>query len=223
MKLDPPATAGAPETLTVRMRSCYPYEDDIRYELSYGDGTKASSGWGKPTGLQATHTYAAEGAYRIDALAVKDRHGRTLSTSPLRVPIEVAAAGAGFRNASTAGAVGSAAQSSSGRKTKSTSGGGLSSLDPKSVTVTASEGATTTIAIRGMTAPEEAQVTAVDSATGIVTAAPPSGAAFRFGVKDAKLVPRVGQKVWFDTAAGVASVDGATSCCGIVQHGGRSR
>jgi hypothetical protein len=214
VQVTPPTTAGASEAFTVRMPPCYPYKDDVNYQLSFGDGGvgKPSGVSGSPSGAHAKHTYAAEGSYSVNARALGDKHGRTFSSSPAVVPLVVTAA-TGKRGA-PAGAISSAARSGSGKQTKS-GGGGLSSLDPKSVTVSASEG-TTALAIRGMTAPQEARVTAVDAA-GTVTLAPLAGAARRFALSDRAQAQQlaVGGKVWFDAAAGRLSLDGATSCCAI--------
>jgi hypothetical protein len=260
VQVAPPTAAGASETFTIGLPSCYPYEDPIVYNLGFGDGSKESTLKGPPAGAQATHTYAAEGSYSLSAAAVRDQHGRTFSGTPTVVPLVVSAASGRpladgrlaappaasaaraatqptIRSASGApgargparatapsrpaqapsGATASAAQSSSGKKTKSGSGGGLSSLDPNAVRVTASEGGTTAIAIRGMTAPEEARVSAVDPAAGSVTLAAADGAALRFRLTDGAPPEdlAVGQRVWIDRAAGRLSVDGVAPCCGI--------
>lgn len=212
VQVKPPTTAGAAETFTVRMRSCYPYKDKVNYQLGFGDetGGKGGSYWGSPSGAQTSHTYAAEGSFALSARALGDKHGRSFKSPATVVPLVVAAA----KGAPT-GATSSAAQSGSGKKTKS-SGGGLSTIDPKSVPVTASETATTALAIRGMTAPQEARVTSVDAA-GIMTLTPPTGAARRFALSDRAQMKRVavGQRVWFDAAAGQLSLDGAALCCAI--------
>lgn len=221
--VNPPTTAGAAETFTVRMRSCYPYTDKVNYQLGFGDepGGKAGSYWGSPSGAQTSHTYAAEGSFALNARALGDKHGRNFKSPATVVPLVVAAATSSRKPASITtkgaptGATSSAAQSGSGKKTKS-SGGGLSTIDPKSVPVSASESGTTALAIRGMTAPQEARVTSVDAA-GIMTLTSATGAARRFALSDRAQMKRVavGQRVWFDAAAGQLSLDGAALCCAI--------
>ncbi len=226
VQVNPPTTAGAAETFTVRMRSCYPYADKVNYQLGFGDetGGKGSSYWGSPSGAQTSHTYAAEGNFALNARALGDKHGRNFSSPATIVSLVVSPATGKSRSPSipttasrtpASGATSSAAQSGSGKKTKS-SGGGLSTIDPKSVPVSASEGGTTAIAIRGMTAPQEARVTSVDAA-GIVTLTPATGAVRRFALSDRAQMQRVavGQKVWFDAASGLLSLDGTAPCCGI--------
>ena len=65
-------------------------------------------------------------------------------------------------------------------------------------------------------------VTAVDSATGIVTAkVTATGRVFRFEVKDRALLAslKVGQGVWADFGTSKVRIYGASPCCGIVGHG----
>lgn len=67
---DLPATFGA------SMRPCYPYGDDMRYDLIFGDGGYGSVEGDPGQSAAASHTFANPGTYPVKVTAVEDAHGR---------------------------------------------------------------------------------------------------------------------------------------------------
>jgi hypothetical protein len=75
----------------VRMRPCWPYTENVTYQINWGDGSPIQEIQGAPaTELTPNHTWTTAGARTATATAVKDAHGRTINQSTSR-PIDVKA------------------------------------------------------------------------------------------------------------------------------------
>jgi hypothetical protein len=75
----------ATATLGARMRPCYPWKDEIEYELAFGDGTPRAEIDGKPQeSVSASHVWANPNSYPVHLTAVRDAHQRNLAGSVRR-------------------------------------------------------------------------------------------------------------------------------------------
>ncbi|HJX26479.1 MAG TPA: hypothetical protein VJ885_01095, partial [Thermoanaerobaculia bacterium] len=75
----------------VRMRPCWPYTENVTYQINWGDGSPVQQIQGAPgTELTPNHTWTTAGTRTASATAVKDAHGRTINQSTSRT-IEVKA------------------------------------------------------------------------------------------------------------------------------------
>jgi hypothetical protein len=75
----------------LRMRPCWPYTENVTYQVNWGDGAAAQEVQGAPgTELAVPHTWSAAGNKAASATSVKDAHGRTIHQSTPRT-IEVKA------------------------------------------------------------------------------------------------------------------------------------
>jgi hypothetical protein len=64
----------------VQMRSCWPYTENVTYQVIWGDSSAAPSLTGAPrTEVQASHTWTSAGAYTATATSLRDAHGRVLN------------------------------------------------------------------------------------------------------------------------------------------------
>ena len=82
-----PATvpAGAAQTYTAKMRSCWPYADNVNFSVDWGDGSAASAVSGPAaTGANAAHTWASTGSPLLRVTALSDAHGRNLGKATQR-------------------------------------------------------------------------------------------------------------------------------------------
>src|SRR5215210_602815 len=82
---------GDPGGYKVRMRPCWPYTENVTYQINWGDGAAAQELQGAPaTELTPNHTWTTAGSKAASVTAVKDAHGRTINQSTPRT-IEVKA------------------------------------------------------------------------------------------------------------------------------------
>ena len=82
---------GDPGAYKLRMRPCWPYTDNVTYQVNWGDGAAAETLQGAPgTELTANHTWSAAGNKAASVTAVTDAHGREINKSTPRT-IEVKA------------------------------------------------------------------------------------------------------------------------------------
>jgi hypothetical protein len=72
---DVPATFGA------RMRPCYPYADDVQYDVLWGDGRAGSASGAPGASASAAHAWANPGTYPVRLTAVEDAHGRVFDAA----------------------------------------------------------------------------------------------------------------------------------------------
>jgi hypothetical protein len=83
--------AGDQGDYKVRMRPCWPYTENVTYQVNWGDGAAAQQVQGAPgTELAVPHTWSAAGNKAASVTSVKDAHGRTINQSTPRT-IEVKA------------------------------------------------------------------------------------------------------------------------------------
>jgi hypothetical protein len=74
--LDPGATG----QYKLKIRPCWPYTDQVTYQVNWGDGSAAQSSQGAPgTDVQVSHSWTAEGSPTVTATSVSDQHGRALN------------------------------------------------------------------------------------------------------------------------------------------------
>lgn len=76
--------SNAPQTYTARMRSCWPYSDNVNYTLAWGDGGTSSFSGASATATPVSHTWAQAGTPRLSLTAVRDAHGRNLNQATSR-------------------------------------------------------------------------------------------------------------------------------------------
>ena len=77
--------AGVAQTYTAKMRSCWPYADNVDFSLDWGDGSAAQAVNGPAsTGANATHTWAQTGSPLLRLTALRDAHGRNLGKATQR-------------------------------------------------------------------------------------------------------------------------------------------
>jgi len=63
----------------VQMRPCWPYKEDVTYQVNWGDGSAAQTLEGAPgTAVSASHTWSAVGDKTVTATSVSDKHGRDI-------------------------------------------------------------------------------------------------------------------------------------------------
>ncbi|HEV2852012.1 MAG TPA: hypothetical protein VHC97_04335 [Thermoanaerobaculia bacterium] len=74
-----------PGAYKVRMRSCWPYTDQVTYQLNWGDGSAVQTLQGAPaTEVTASHTWTEAGSKTVTATSDRDAHGRALNQSTSR-------------------------------------------------------------------------------------------------------------------------------------------
>ena len=80
---------GTASNYGVKMRSCWPYTDNVTYGLNWGDGSAAQQQTGAPaTALTFTHSWTAAGTPTVVATSLSDAHGRSLNQSTSRnIPV----------------------------------------------------------------------------------------------------------------------------------------
>ncbi|HEY9422544.1 MAG TPA: hypothetical protein VIW92_14100, partial [Thermoanaerobaculia bacterium] len=75
----------------VRMRPCWPYTDQVTYQINWGDGGPMQEVQGAPgTEVAASHTWTAAGSKTVTATSARDAHGRALNETYSRT-VEVKA------------------------------------------------------------------------------------------------------------------------------------
>ena len=84
--LSGPATVpvGATREYAVRMRPCWPYDDDVKYSLRWGEGTSTSLNGAPWSSLLASHAWSQSGTMQLTAIAQRDTHGRVLNRATTR-------------------------------------------------------------------------------------------------------------------------------------------
>ena len=66
----------------MKIRPCWPYTDQVTYQVNWGDGGAAQTLQGAPgTDVTASHTWTAESSPTVTATSVSDAHGRALGQS----------------------------------------------------------------------------------------------------------------------------------------------
>ncbi len=85
------AYAGYAKTFKFKMRPCYPYTDDLVYDVNWGDGTQHSYFWGSPQDeASASHTWTSLGkTYTVSAVLIYDAHGRYFYKVDTSRPVHV--------------------------------------------------------------------------------------------------------------------------------------
>jgi hypothetical protein len=103
------ATVGQAAPYAVLMRPCWPYKDEVKYRLDWGD-TLVDSLSGKPPGwIPASHAWQQAGTMAVGLKAIEDEHGRDLGETTYRtVTVTGASTGTwtGWLNRDNAGGVG---------------------------------------------------------------------------------------------------------------------
>lgn len=67
-----------------RMRSCWPYTDNVDYSLDWGDGSSTAFNGPAATLTDRTHTWSQLGVKPLRLTALRDAHGRNLNRSTTR-------------------------------------------------------------------------------------------------------------------------------------------
>ena len=98
-----PAAVAQPASYTFRMRPCYPYPDDIQYQLQWSGLNAAAPGaaqpavasvWGAPQkDLVVNHTWMSPGDYTVSITPVGDKHHRTFTVHTTNLTVHVEAQG----------------------------------------------------------------------------------------------------------------------------------
>jgi hypothetical protein len=79
-----------PPTFGGKMRSCWPYADNVNYSLAWGDGTSSAFSGAPQTVTNVSHTFTATGSKGLALTALSDVHGRTFSGKTTSRSINVA-------------------------------------------------------------------------------------------------------------------------------------
>lgn len=74
---------------TAKMRSCWPYTDNVTYRLGWGDGTTNTVSGAPQTPVSVSHTWSSVGAKTLDLSALSDAHGRNFGTKTTLRTIQV--------------------------------------------------------------------------------------------------------------------------------------
>lgn len=86
-----PVPAQTSQRYDARMRPCWPYSDDMTYDLNWGDGTHVGLAGPPRLWVSTTRTWPAPGFQNLTLTALRDAHGRILN-APTNRTIEVTAA-----------------------------------------------------------------------------------------------------------------------------------
>lgn len=86
-----PVPAGTSQRYDARMRPCWPYGEDVTYDLNYGDGSNVGLAGNPRFWVSANKTWPAPGSQNLVLTAQRDAHGRILNSQTGRT-IEVTAA-----------------------------------------------------------------------------------------------------------------------------------
>ncbi|HEX8701994.1 MAG TPA: hypothetical protein VF815_24405 [Myxococcaceae bacterium] len=81
--------ANASTRYGLKMRPCWPYDSEVSYQLSWGDGSTLSLSGEPQTLLPTYQTWSLPGTYTAALTALQDAHGRQLQATTART-IEVA-------------------------------------------------------------------------------------------------------------------------------------
>jgi hypothetical protein len=66
----------------LKIRPCWPYTDQVTYQVDWADGSAAQTLQGAPgTDVQVSHSWATAGSPTVNATSVSDAHGRALNQS----------------------------------------------------------------------------------------------------------------------------------------------
>jgi hypothetical protein len=95
MLLGPASTpVNTSQLYTLKMRPCWPYNDAVNYQLSWGDGTQGAFSAPASTWVQAPHTRSTPGSKALSLVALRDSHGRVFNATTSR-SVDVSTASAG--------------------------------------------------------------------------------------------------------------------------------
>jgi hypothetical protein len=72
------------QTYGARMRSCWPYTENVDYALNWGDGNTQSLNGPAATAISASHAWPAAGMPQLTLTALSDAHGRHLNANTTR-------------------------------------------------------------------------------------------------------------------------------------------
>ncbi len=75
---NPSAPYNTTQTYSARMRPCWPYGDNVNYQLDWGDGSTSSLNGAPTTPASATHSWSTLGTKTLSLAAQNDAHGRRL-------------------------------------------------------------------------------------------------------------------------------------------------
>lgn len=73
-----------PGEYKVRMRPCWPYTEDVTYQVNWGDGAAQTLDGAPGTEVSASHTWTAVGDRTVVATSLRDKHGREMNQSTSR-------------------------------------------------------------------------------------------------------------------------------------------
>ena len=77
--------AGIASSFTTKMRSCWPYTENVTYQMAWGDGSAPQQQTGAPgTALTFSHTWTDPGTPTVADTVLTDQHGRTINKSMSR-------------------------------------------------------------------------------------------------------------------------------------------
>jgi len=76
---------GIASSFTTKMRSCWPYTENVTYQMAWGDGSAPEQQTGAPgTALTFNHTFTNPGTPTVADTVLTDQHGRTINKSTSR-------------------------------------------------------------------------------------------------------------------------------------------
>jgi len=78
----------ATQSYAARMRSCWPYTENVDYTLDWGDGTQQALNGPAATLTSASHAWSSLGTPQLSLTALRDAHGRQLNRTTWR-PVQV--------------------------------------------------------------------------------------------------------------------------------------
>jgi hypothetical protein len=96
-----PMVTGAPtipvnstQSYGARMRPCWPYTENVNYQLAWGDGSSSAALTGAPaTAVTASHAWSTTGTQGLLLTALRDAHGRVFNNKSTTRNIQVTTGG----------------------------------------------------------------------------------------------------------------------------------
>lgn len=79
------AKVGTAGSFTAKMRSCWPYTENVTYQINWGDGSATQQLTSAPaTAATFTHTWSTAGTPTVTGTALSDQHGRMINQGTSR-------------------------------------------------------------------------------------------------------------------------------------------
>ncbi|WP_144392880.1 hypothetical protein [Pleionea sediminis] len=75
--------------VAIRMRSCYPYSDNVTYEIQWGDTNEVERVTGSPNGIAIEHDWKGLGTYPVSVRVIDDVMGRDIQSNWTKVDVNI--------------------------------------------------------------------------------------------------------------------------------------